>query len=156
MYSRTQSVQDGKTNRPFWSSYFNINRLDFRSALVIEESEVLRRSIVEHIKKRGWIVHGIKRVERRTSLPVLQHIPYHLIVIDCEISGMTAIEFARIIHESGKWQATQLVIITGSRCRFSLKEFAECGAFVVRRSVWREELLKLLRTSNLQKMTEPP
>jgi CheY-like chemotaxis protein len=141
MYSRTQSEQDGKTNRPFSSSYFNINRFDFRSALVIEQSDVLRRSIVEHLKNRGWIVHGIKRAEQ--ALPVLQHIPYHLIVIDSEISGMTAIEFARIIHESGKWRATQLVIITGSRCRSSVEEFTECGAFVVKRSVWREGLSKL-------------
>ena len=88
MYSRTQSVQDGETNRPFWGSSFNINRFDFRSALVIEQSDVLRRSIVEHLKNKGWIVHGIKRAEQ--ALPVLQHIPYHLIVIDCKVSGMTA------------------------------------------------------------------
>ena len=141
MYSRTQSVQDGETNRPFWGSSFNINRFDFRSALVIEQSDVLRRSIVEHLKNKGWIGHGIKRAEQ--ALPVLQHIPYHLIVIDCKVSGMTATDFVRIIHESGKWQATQLVVITGSRCRSSAKEFTECGAFLVRRSIWREELSKL-------------
>ena|SRR5215469_4370641 len=141
MHKATQSVQDGETHRPFCGSYFDINQFDFRNALVIEQSDVLRRFMVEHLKNRGWIVHGIKRAEQ--ALPVLQHIPYHLIVIDSEISGTTAIEFARIIHESGKWRATQLVIIRGSRCRSSLEEFSECGAFVVKRSVWREELSKL-------------
>ena len=141
MYSRTQSVQDSKSNRPLGSCNLSINRLDFRSALVIEESDVLRRSIVEHLKNRGWIVHGITRAEQ--ALPILKHIPYHLIVIDCEISGMTATEFARIVHESGKWQATQLMFITGSRGRSSTTELTECGAFLVRRSVWRKELLKL-------------
>ena len=142
MYSRTQSEQNGETNRPFWSSNFSIDRLDFRSALVIEESEVLRRSIVEHIKKRGWIVHGIKRAEQ--ALPLLQHILYHLIVFDCEVSGMTATEFVRIIHESGKWQATRMAVITRSRDRSSVTEITDCGAFLVRRSVWREALSKLL------------
>jgi CheY-like chemotaxis protein len=131
MYSRTQSLQNGKTNRPFETSNFSITQLDFRSALVIEKSDVLRHSIVEHLKNRGWIVHGITRAEE--ALPVLRHIPYHLIVIDCEISGMTAREFVGIIQESGKWQATQVVVMTGSQCRSSVKEFTECGAFVVRR-----------------------
>ena len=142
MHSRTQSVQHGETNRPFWSSNFSIDRLDFRSALVIDESHVLRRSIVEHIRRNGWTVHGIKRAEQ--ALPVLQHIPYHLIVIDSKASGMTATEFVRIIHESGKWQATRVVAITGSRGRSSVTEITAFGAFSVRRSVWREELSKLL------------
>ena len=141
MYKGKHTVQGGESNRPFFGSSFNINRFDFRSALVIEQSDVLRRSIVEHLKNRGWIVHGIKRAEQ--ALPVLQHIPYHLIVIDCEISGMTATEFARIINESGKWKATQLVVITGSRGRSSATELTEYGAFLVRRSAWREELSKL-------------
>jgi CheY-like chemotaxis protein len=141
MYKRTQSVQVGETNRFFWGSSFNINRFDFRSALVIEQSDVLRRSIVEHLKNRGWIVHGIKRAEQ--ALPVLEHIPYHLIVIDGEISGMTATEFARILDESGKWKATQLVVITGAGGQSPGAELTEYGAFLVRRSVWREELSKL-------------
>src|ERR1700746_2164005 len=109
MYKRTQSGEGGETNRFFCGSSFNINRFDFRSALVIEQSDVLRRSIVEHLKNRGWIVHGIKRAEQ--ALPVLEHIPYHLIVIDGEISGMTATEFARILDESGKWKTIQLVVL---------------------------------------------
>jgi CheY-like chemotaxis protein len=149
MYSRTQNVQHGEANRPFWSSNFSIGRLDFRSALVIEESDVLRRSIVEHIKKTGWIVHGIKRAEQ--ALPVLQHVPYHLILIDCKVSGMTATEFVRIIHESGKWQATRVVVITGSRGRSSVTEIRELGAFLVRRSVWRQELSKLLANLDVGK-----
>ena len=149
MYSRTQSVQHGEANRPFWSSNFSIDRLDFRSALVVEESDVLRRSIVEHIKKRGWIVHGIKRAEQ--ALPVLQHIPYHLIVIDCKVSGITTTEFIQMIHESGKWQATRVVAITGSRGRSSIREIREFGAFLVRRSLWKEELSKLLANLDVGK-----
>jgi CheY-like chemotaxis protein len=141
MYKGKHTVQGGESNRPFFGSSFNINRFDFRSALVIEQSEVLRRSMVEHLKNRGWIVHGIKRAEQ--ALPVLEHIPYHLIVIDGEIAGMTAIELARMIHASGKWERTQLVVVTGSRDRSSATELAEYGALLVRRSVWREELSKL-------------
>ena len=111
MYSRTQSALDNQTDRPLVSYSLSIKRLDFRSALVIEKSDALRRSIVQHLKNKGWIVHGIRRAEQ--ALPVLRHIPYHLILIDSELSGMTATQFARIIHESGKFQATQLVIITG-------------------------------------------
>jgi CheY-like chemotaxis protein len=141
MHKRKQSARDGETNRPFFGSSFNINRFDFRSALVIEQSEVLRCSIVEHLKNRGWIVHGIKRAEQ--ALPVLQHIPYHLIIIDCEMPGMTATGFARILDEFGEWAATQLVILTGSRGGSSATELTEYGALLVRRTVWREELSKL-------------
>jgi CheY-like chemotaxis protein len=148
MYKRTQSAQDGETNRPFWGSSFNINRFDFRSALVIEQSDVLRRSIVEHLKNRGWIVHGIKRAEQ--ALPVLQHIRYHLIVIDCEICGMRATQFARIIDDSGKSKATRLVVLTRSRGRSSATELTQYGGFLVRRSVWREELSKLFANFRLQ------
>jgi hypothetical protein len=32
--------------------------------------------MVDHLKKRGWIVHGVRRVKQ--AVPVLRHIPYHL------------------------------------------------------------------------------
>ena len=64
--------------------------------------------------------------------------------IDCEISGITAIEFARIIHKSGKWQATGA---SGHRriamSIFSQRNLQSAAHFLLRRSVWREELSKL-------------
>jgi CheY-like chemotaxis protein len=142
MYSRTQSALDNQTDRPLASYNLSIKRLDFRSALVIEKSDALRRSIVQHLKNKGWIVHGIRRAEQ--ALPVLRHIPYHLILIDSELSGMTATQFARVIHESGKFQATQLVIITGSPGRYSAAELTECAAFLARRPNWKDDLSRLL------------
>ena len=80
---------------------------------------------------------------RRTSPPGFAAYTYHLIIIDCEISGMTATEFARIINESAKWKATQLIVITGSRGRSSATELLKYGGFLVKRSVWRKGVSKL-------------
>lgn len=142
MYSRTQSPLDNQTDRPLVSYNLSTKRFDFRSALVIAKSDALRRSIVQHLKNKGWIVHGIRRAEQ--ALPVLRYIPYHLILIDSALSGMTATEFARIIHESGKFQAPQLVIITGSPGRSSAAELTECAAFLARRLNWTDDLSRLL------------
>ena len=42
MYSPTQGAQDNETDRPLVSYNLSIKRLDIRSALVIEKSDVLR------------------------------------------------------------------------------------------------------------------
>jgi CheY-like chemotaxis protein len=142
MYSRTQSEQDDETDCHLVSYNLRIKRLDFRSALVIEKSDVFRRSIVQHLKNRGWIVHGITGAEQ--AFPILKHIPYHLILVESELSGMTAIEFARIIHESGKGQGSQLVVITGSPGRSSATELTACGAFLAKRPTWKDDVSTLL------------
>jgi hypothetical protein len=54
--------------------------LSFRSALVIEEVDALRCRIVHLLRRRGWIVHGLRQAEQ--TLPILTQKPYHLIVID--------------------------------------------------------------------------
>ena len=133
------SALDNETDHALTSS---IQCFAFRSALIIEKSDALRHSMVQYLKNKGWIVHGVRRAEQ--ALPVLRRIPYHLIIIDPEISGMTATEFARIIHESGEFQATQLVIITGSPGRSSAAERTECGAFLARRSNWKDDVARLL------------
>jgi CheY-like chemotaxis protein len=68
-----------------------LKQLNFRNALVIEEAEVFRSGIVQFLRKEGWIVHGVRRAEQ--ALPLLAHIPYHLIVIDSELPGITGIDF---------------------------------------------------------------
>ena len=49
-YSPTQSEQDDETDCPLVCYDLRIKRLDFRSALVIEKSDVFRRSIVQHLR----------------------------------------------------------------------------------------------------------
>lgn len=117
-----------------------MKRLNLRIALVIEETESLRRSVVQLLRSQGWIVHGIRRAEQ--ALPLLRHIPYALIVIDSERSSMSAIEFARILHKSEEGQAIQLVAIIDSPGRSSGDNLMECGAFLARKRVWREDLSK--------------
>jgi CheY-like chemotaxis protein len=138
MHTRTENLQDNDAGLPSGGRHSSIRTFGFRTALVIEESENLRRSLVEHLKKRGWIVHGVKRLEQ--AIPVLRHIPYHLVLFDCELSQMTGVEFARVIYESDKGQGLHLVALTGSRSRFSAEELVDCGAFVAEKSVWRRDL----------------
>lgn len=78
------------------------------------------------------------------ALPVLQHIPYRLVLVDCEIPGMTGVEFARIINESDKGQGIYLVALTDSRAGSFAADLADCGAFLAERSTWRNDLSEYL------------
>jgi DNA-binding response OmpR family regulator len=144
MHTRTEKLQDNDVIFSSAGCHSSIKTFGFRTALVIEESENLRRSLVEHLKKRGWIVHGVRRLEQ--AIPVLGHIPYHLVLFGCEISGMTGVEFAKVICESDKGQGVHLVALTGSRSRFSAEELVNCGAFVAEKSVWRRDLSSYLNS----------
>ena len=70
--------------------------LDFRYALVIEEMDSVRMSIVNVLRAQGWFVHGIRRAEE--AFHILAHIPYNLVVIDSELPGIGGIDFVRILH----------------------------------------------------------
>ena len=124
------------------SSNTEIYRLSFRRALVIEESERFRRSMVDYLKHRGWIVHGVRRVEQ--ALPILPRIPYHLILVDCDMSETTDKEFGPIMHELCKRQATRLLVFSGSSGRSSATDISQCGAFLAKRSTWKEDLSRVL------------
>ena len=119
-----------------------IDRLDFRSALVIEESIVLRSSIVQLLKKRGWIAHGIKVSDQ--ALPLLKCIPYHLIVIDGSASNIAAVNFARTLHSSEEWNKIPLVIITDSPIESLASDLKEAGVYSAKRSTWLPDLIKIL------------
>jgi CheY-like chemotaxis protein len=119
-----------------------MKRLNLRIALVIEEADALRHAVVQLLRIQGWIVHGISRAEE--ALPIFRHIPYNLIVIDSEQSGLTATEFARNLQQSGKGQGIQLVAIIDSRGRSLGAELMQCGAFLARKSAWRDDISRFL------------
>jgi CheY-like chemotaxis protein len=119
-----------------------IDRLDFRSALVIEESIVLRGSIVQLLKKRGWIAHGITVAGQ--AFPLLKCIPYHLIVIDGNASNIAAINFARTLHNSEEWNKIPLVIITDSPNESLASNLKEAGIYSAKRSTWFSDLIEIL------------
>jgi hypothetical protein len=60
MNTRTENLQGNAIGLASASYNSSITTLGFRTALVIEESANLRRSIVEHLKNRGWLVHGVR------------------------------------------------------------------------------------------------
>jgi CheY-like chemotaxis protein len=120
----------------------DVDRLDFRSVLVIEESIVLRNSIVQLLKKRGWIAHGIRSAGQ--ALPLLKCIPYHLIVIDGSASSAVAINFARTLHNSEEWNRIPLVIITDSPNASLGANLMEAGVHSARRGDWLSDLTQIL------------
>src|SRR5882757_1733468 len=77
---------------------YRLGPLKFRFALVIEEADSLRMSLVNVLKAQGWHVHGIGRAER--AFHILPHIPYSLIVIDSDLPGISGIDFVRILRDS--------------------------------------------------------
>ena len=83
---------------------------NFRTALVIADDCDLRKSVVQHLKHEGWIVHGITNAEH--ALPILACIPYGLIIVDCELPGIDGKDFVRLLHNAREWRAIHLVALT--------------------------------------------
>jgi CheY-like chemotaxis protein len=142
MLSRIRNVHHGRTQDLGATLPAEIDRLDFRSALVIEESTALRGSIVQLLKKRGWIAHGVKVAGQ--AFPLLKCIPYHLIVIDGNASSIGAINFARTLHNSKEWNKIPLVIITDSPTQSLASNLMAAGVHSAKRSTWLSDLTKIL------------
>jgi PleD family two-component response regulator len=123
-----------------WSTELSANGLNF--ALVIAEKEKLRHLIVEALRDRGWLVHGISRAEQ--AFAILAHIPYSLIILDSELPGICATDFVRVMRNSREWRAIRLVVITDAEAQNLTTEIAQCGAFLARRSRWQKELDEFL------------
>ena len=115
---------------------------NFSFALVIEEAESLRMSIIALLRERGWLVHGISRAEE--AFNILAHIPYGLIVLDSELPGLCGIDFVRILQNSREWRAIRLVVITSSKSASFASQIADCGAFLARSSRWEDDLFEFL------------
>jgi DNA-binding NtrC family response regulator len=116
--------------------------LNFRYALVIEEIDSVRTSIVNVLRAQGWLVHGIPRAEQ--AFQILAHIPYNLVVIDSELPGIGGIDFVRILHNSREWRTMRMVIIASSQSVDFATQAAEYGAFLARKSRWKDDLLSFL------------
>jgi DNA-binding response OmpR family regulator len=116
--------------------------LNFRYALVIEEMDSVRTSIVNALREQGWLVHGIPRAEQ--ALHILAHIPYNLVVIDSELPGIGGMDFVRILHNSREWRTIRLVIIASAQSADFATQAAEYGAFLARKSRWKHDLFRFL------------
>ena len=142
MLSLTENVHHSRTHDLGITLSVKVDRLDFRSALVIEESTGLRSSIVQLLKRRGWIAHGIRAAGQ--AFPLLKCIPYHLIVIDGHASSVVAINFARTLQQSDDWNKIPLVIITDSPDQSVASNLKEVGVYSAKRSAWVSDLTNIL------------
>jgi CheY-like chemotaxis protein len=118
------------------------NQLNFWSALVIQEADDVRRSVMELLRKRGWLAHGVSRAKQ--AFDILPHIPYDLIVLDAELPDISGMDFIRVLHTSRQWRAIRLVVITNSNSLSLMNQAGECGAFLARKSRWEDDLLGFL------------
>jgi CheY-like chemotaxis protein len=123
-----------------WNSRHQSNRLNF--ALVIEKAGNLRNSIIALLRGRGWLVHGISRAEQ--ALNILHHIPYSLIVLDSELPGICPPDFVRTLRTSRESQTIRLVVINGSESPVLESQIKDYDAFLVRRSMWEDDLFGFL------------
>jgi DNA-binding NarL/FixJ family response regulator len=142
MLSRIQNGRHSGTGDFGQILSVEVDRLDFRSALVIEGSTVLRSSIVQLLKRRGWIAHGSRIASQ--AFPLLKCIPYHLIVIDGNDSSVAAINFVRKLHDSVEWNRIPLVMITDSPNESLATNLLEAGVRSARRSAWTSDLTNIL------------
>jgi len=66
------------------------------------------------------------------------------VVIDSELPGIGGIDFVRILHNSREWRTIRLVIIASSQSADFATQAAEYGAFLARRSRWKDDLFSFL------------
>lgn len=111
-------------------------------ALVIAGDSGLRKSIVQQLKHEGWIVHGITRPEE--ALPILPHIPYQLIIVDCELAGIDGEDFVHLLHNAGAWRAIHLVALTNCLGAPLAPGLAQLGAFRASKDAWPDVLSHFL------------
>ena len=119
-----------------WNGRHHTNRLKF--ALVVDEADSLRTSVITLLREHGWLVHAVSRAEHAFGL--LVHIPYRLIVLDSELPGACATDFARILRNPHDWQTIQLVVINSSESAHLAGQLKDAGAFLARRSRWEDDL----------------
>jgi len=117
---------------------------NFRTALVIAADCDLRNSVVQHLKHEGWIVHGITKA--KDALPILAHLPYELIIVDCELAGIDGKSFVRLLHNAREWRAIHLVALTNCISAPLATELAQWGAFLARKEAWLDDLSHFLIT----------
>jgi DNA-binding response OmpR family regulator len=98
--------------------------------------------IVQLLRKQGWFVHGIRQTEHACNL--LAQIPYELIIIDAEVAGTREINYIRRLQNAAEWLTTRLIFITSSQSTGFATEIAERGAFLARKSRWKEDLCAFL------------
>ena len=122
----------------------NMKRVNLKVALVIEPEDELRRSAVRFLRSRGWIVHGLRRADH--AFPVLTQIPYNLIVIGSELTGMTTVEFVRILSDSTEFRTIPLIAIAEPSTRSLIAELETFGVFLANRGTWKSDMPRFLRT----------
>jgi hypothetical protein len=122
----------------------NMKRVNLKIALVIEPEDGLRRSAVQFLRSRGWIVHGLRRADH--AFPVLSKIPYNLIVIGSRLTGMTTVEFIRILSDSREFHTIPLIVIAEPSTRALIAELETFGVFLANRGTWKNDMPRFLRT----------
>ncbi|MBV8329399.1 MAG: response regulator [Verrucomicrobia bacterium] len=120
--------------------------LNFRIALVIAHASSFRNAVAQALRNQGWLVHAIQRAEQ--TFQILAHIPYELIVIDSDLSGMPATDFVRILYNSRDWKAIRVVVISHSHSAEVDAEARTLGVFMSRDSEWKENSASLLSFLN--------
>jgi CheY-like chemotaxis protein len=115
---------------------------NLQAALVIAGDSGLRKCIMNQLRHEGWIVHGIPKAEH--ALPILAHIPYQLIIVDCELPGIDGRDFVHLLHNAGEWRGLHLVALTNSMSAPLATGLAHLGAFPARRKDWSDDLAHFL------------
>jgi DNA-binding response OmpR family regulator len=115
-----------------------------RTALVIVDDCGLRKSAVRHLKHEVWILHGITKAEQ--ALPILAHIPYELIIVDCELPSIDEKDFVHLLRNAREWLAIHLVALTDCISAPLATELVHWGAFPARKEAWLDDLSHFLVT----------
>ena len=115
---------------------------NLQAALVIAGDSGLRKCIMNQLRHEGWIVHGIPKAEH--ALPILAHIPYQLIIVDCELPGIDGRDFVHLLHNAGEWRGLHLVALTNSVSAPLATGLAHLRAFSASREDWSDDLAHFL------------
>src|ERR1700733_1058811 len=138
--NKVDALQPDNAANPLPS--FAANLPNLQAALVIAGDNGLRKCIVNHLRREGWIVHGIPKAEH--ALPILAHIPYQLIIVDCELPGIDAGDFVHLLHNAAEWRGLHLVALRNSISTPLAGGLDNLGAFSTSREAWSDDLAHFL------------
>lgn len=98
---------------------------DKTKVLVIDDEEVVRRSVTRALDGERWQVE--QAANGANGLRALDRQPYDVVLLDLRMPGMDGVEV--LDHIKQRWPETEVIVITGYPAIDTAKQAMQLGAY---------------------------
>lgn len=98
---------------------------DKTKVLVIDDEEVVRRSVTRALDGERWQVE--QAANGANGLRALDRQPYDVVLLDLRMPGMDGVEV--LGHIKQRWPETEVIVITGYPAIDTAKQAMQLGAY---------------------------